>query len=225
MKRTLLFFILLLTFAWPSSGGQVTQSLTFDDLGLGGGGSTSGTYNSNDTFSFDVLLSFQGYSASSLSFWLETNTAFAGSLSITGVTYGTTFPDPNSLSPNPALFNSGAGADPGYLSESRDLGSAITSFANAPGPGTYFVAHVTFAITGAAPGTYDLASTTLPNRISEVTSFDGTTFADHNLPASHYTITIVPEPATLGLLGLGAIGLMATLLRRAKHYGNALPTI
>ena len=93
MKRTLLFLILLLTFTWPSLAGLASQSLTFDDLGLGGGTATSGTYNSNDTFSFDVLLTFENYSATGLSFWLETNTAFAGSLSITGVTYGTAFPN------------------------------------------------------------------------------------------------------------------------------------
>ena len=95
MKRTLLFLILLLTFTWPSSAGVTSQSLTFDDLGLGGGTATSGTYNSNDTFSFDVILTFNGYYSGGLSFWLETNTAFAGSLSITGVTYGTAFPNHN----------------------------------------------------------------------------------------------------------------------------------
>ena len=94
MKRTLLFFILLLTFTWPSLAGLTPpdSTLTFDDLGLGGGTASSGTYNSNDTFSFDVLLTYKTYDAFGLSFWLEASTAFAGSLSITGATYGTTFP-------------------------------------------------------------------------------------------------------------------------------------
>ena len=220
MKTKLLLLAIMSIVTTTSFAGVVSQSITFDDLGLGGGTANSGTYNSTDTFSFDVLLTYDGYNAASISFWLETVTAFAPFLSVTGVTYGTTFPDPSSLSPNPALFNSGTGADPGYLAETRDLGSGITNFNNVPGPGTYFVAHITLSINGALPGTYDLASTTLAPRVSEVTSFDGTSFADRNLPAAHYSVTIgVPEPSTFTLIGLGAItslGLVARGFRRRK---------
>jgi PEP-CTERM motif-containing protein len=222
MKRALLFFVLLLTLTRPSAGQITFQSLTFDDRGLGGGTATSGTYNSNDTFSFDVLLTFNRADRDilGLSFWLETKTALAGSLSITGVTYGTTFPDPNATSPNPAFFNSGSGASPGYLAEARDLGSFVNDFFNLPGSGTYFVAHVTFSIAGAMPGTYDLASTIVSPKTSEVICSGGglNCFLDVNsLPAEHYSITIVPEPATVGLLGLGGAGLTAILLRRRKR--------
>ena len=213
MKRPLLFFILLLAFTWPSAAGQInTQSLTFDDLGLGGGTAASGTYNPNDTFSFDVLLTFNGYNASSLSFWLQTDAAFAGSLSIIGVTYGATFPD-HATPPLPILFDSGGG-------ENFDLGSSVDDLAHTVPPGTYFVTHITFAISWALPGTYDLASTVTVPYSSEVLGFDGGGFSDNPLPAEHYSITIVPEPATVGLLGLGAAALAVGLLRVRKRAGR-----
>lgn len=219
MKTKLLLLAIIGIVTTTSFAGQVSQSLTFDDLGLGGGTANSGTYNSTDTFSFDVVLTYSGYSASALSYWLETVVPFAPFLSITGVTYGTTFPDGTSLTPNPAFFTTGTGASPGYLAETRDLGAAITNFNNPPGPGTYFVAHITLSINGASPGTYDLASTTVNPKTSAVTSFDGTTFADHILPAAHYSVTIVPEPRAFTLIVLGAIaglGLLGRNYRRRR---------
>ena len=215
MKRPLIFFILLLAFTWPSAAGQInTQSLTFDDLGLGGGTAASGTYNPNDTFSFDVLLTFNGYNASSLSFWLQTDAAFAGSLSIIGVTYGATFPDHPSP-PLPILFDHAADG------ENFDLGSSVDDLAHTVPPGTYFVAHITFAISGASAG--DIRSGVNRNecRIHQKCRVStGAGFSDNNLPAEHYSITIVPEPATVGLLGLGAAGLAAVFLRLRKRAGR-----
>ena len=195
------------------AGTPPSQSLAFDD---GDGTPDSGTYNSTDTFSFDALLTFDGYSATGLSFWLETVNAFAGSLSITGVTYGTTFSDHSELT-FPVFFNSTGGADPGYLVAPVSLGSTSDDFNNIPGPGTYFVGHITFAISGAAPGTYDLRTTTLLPRTSIVSSFDGTTFADNPLPPAHYTVTIVPEPATVALISIGTIVSFGFIARRRRR--------
>jgi hypothetical protein len=215
MKKTLLVIIVTALFAAGTTASTVpslirphgqSQSLTFNDLGLGGGDATHGTFNQNGTFSFDVSLTFAGYNSTGLSFWLETVTAFAGSLSITGVTYGTTFPDATQTAPNPAQFNATAGATAGNLTETRDLGSTINDFSMVPGPGTYFVAHISFNLNNAAPGTYILQSTVQSPHGSEATSFDGTNFADNNLPAAQYFITIVPEPTTLALIGLTAVG-------------------
>lgn len=217
MKKTLLLVIVTALFAAGANAGTLpaslirphgaTQSLSFDDMGLGGGGPTSGTYMPGTTFSFDVFITYQGYNSTGQSYWLETNNAFAGSLSITGLTYGTTFPDATQTAPNPAPFNAALGASPGFMTENRDLGATINDFGNVPGPGTYFIGHITFTIgAGAALGSYILQSTVTSPHTSESTSFDGTTFGDNNLPAAQYMITIVPEPTTLALIGLTAVG-------------------
>ena len=216
MKKTLLVVIVTALFAAGASASSIpslirphgpgSQSLTFDDLGLGGGTATSGTYGINDTFSFDVSLTFSGYNCPGLSFWLETVTAFAGSLSITGVTYGTTFPDATQNFPNPAFFNATTGASPGQMTETRDLGSTLDPQGPSAGPGTYFVAHITFTLNNATPGSYILQSTVTSPHTSEATSFDGTNFADNSLPSEQYLITIIPEPTTLALIGLTAVG-------------------
>ena len=68
MKKSLLLPLLLVIITRPLLGQTHTQSFTFNDLGLGGGTAPSGTYNQNDTFSFDVYLTFAGYNCYGLIF-------------------------------------------------------------------------------------------------------------------------------------------------------------
>src|SRR5712691_2731692 len=91
MKKTLLATIACMMIAATTCFG--THHLEFDDLGLGGGTATSGTYNPTDTFSFDVRAAWPTWNSPGLSFWLEVPNALAPAISITGVIYGTTFPD------------------------------------------------------------------------------------------------------------------------------------
>ena len=219
MKKTLLVVVVTALFAVGASAGTLpsslirphghTQSLSFDDLGLGGGGASAGTYNGRRpvTFSFDVNLTFAGYNGAGLSYWLEVNAALAPFITVTATTYGTAFPDPTQPNPTTVAFNASAGASVGFLTETRDFGATINDFNNPPAPGTYFCNHITFSIAANAPlGSYILQSTVVNPHTSESTSFDGTNFADENLPASQYMLTIVPEPTTLALIGLTAVG-------------------
>jgi hypothetical protein len=213
MKKTLLTTIICVMTAVGAAFGADTQSIAFNDLGTGGGNATSGTYNSSDTLSFDVNLTFAGYTngATGLSFWLETLNALAPFISVTGVTYGTAFPDANQLVPSPAPFNTASGASAGQMTEQRDLGS--TNNAGVVNDGTYFVAHITLTLSGAPSGTFILESTTTSPHISEVS--DAVTF-DQPLGVTMYTITIVPEPSTFALLGLAATGLGLAAYRRRR---------
>lgn len=187
-----------------------TQSLSF----AGSNNWTPGT-NVNLT----VSLTYAGYSSFGLSYWLEVPTALAPFLSITAVTYGAQFPDPNQVAPNPALFNSTSGAIAGYMNETRDLGgtNASTPGSEIP-PGTYQINVLTFTLDAGAASlagqSFTMRSTITSPRISEVTDSQ---FNDNNIiPPGTFVITIVPEPSTLALLGLAAVGSAVVVYRRRK---------
>ena len=217
MKKTLLVVIVAALFAAGANAstlpslirphGPGTQSLSFDDGGTGGGGANSGSYAPGQTISFDIFVTYSGYNSTGNSFWFEINNALAPNLTVTGFTYGTAFVDPTQPNPTTVPFNTTTGANAGNMTETRDFGATINDFGNVPGPGTYLLGHITLTIgAGAGPGSFILASTTASPHQSEVSSFDGTNFGDNNLPAAQYLITIVPEPTTLALIGLTAVG-------------------
>lgn len=151
------------------------------------------TWTPGTSTTLQVFLTYDGYSAFGLSYWLEVPTALAPFLSITGVTYGAQFPDPNSVSPNPSLFNSTSGAIPGYMNQTRDLGStnASTPGSEIP-PGTYQTNTLTFTLDAGAASlggqSFTMRSTITSPRVSEVTDSQ---FNDNNInPPGMFVITI-----------------------------------
>ena len=49
---------------------------------------------STDTITLDIFITFAGYNSPGLSFWLEAQNGIAQFLTITSISWGTTFPDP-----------------------------------------------------------------------------------------------------------------------------------
>jgi PEP-CTERM motif len=172
----------------------------------------SGTiFNQNDTFTVDVTLTFAVYSSDGLSYWLETAPGTQSFFHITAETYLTfTVPEVPGW-PNNFDFPMMNGVDAGYFATHNDLGAVVADIFMPVPPGTYLISHITFSITGAAPGVYTFFTTTTNPRPSSVADND---LGEHNLPRASFTITVVPEPSTFALLAAAGAGLGMIAYRR-----------
>ena len=220
MKRIPVLSAICLLSLTSFAFGQVhTQHISFDDQ-VGPG--NAGTYSPTDHFGVDLYLTFAGYNSNGFSLWLETTANAAPNIFLAGLTANKTFDDPgNAVFPLSFTYLLSNGL---YTTANpSDLGSTFLDIHRPPaGPGTYFVGHLSIDLSGLAPGTYVLQSSSTNPHPSEVTSFDGTTFADEYLPTATYTITVVPEPSTLALLVLVATGLGIVTRHRAVSKKTAI---
>ncbi len=169
-------------------------------------------------------MTFAGFTAVSDSYWLEASSALAPHLILVSESTAQNW-DPQSGGTNTGFANS-TGVESGFVRETRDLGGTSNfdqdtqTFTDPKSPGTYIISTLNFSLDSSiAPGTYTIAFTDLnpiPSEIGDDQSVRHDVAGGPSGPI--YTITVVPEPATLSLLalsGLGSFGL--NVLRRRRR--------
>src|SRR6266404_4152694 len=193
--------------------------LSFNDNGQGGLTASSGSYTPGSTFTFDITLAVTNSgtdpvpNVNSISYWFETSAVNNSYFTITNRNLsGSPFTDAQAAPSYPEAIVAGGNGS--------DLGATTPTNTSVASNASYFVATLFIKVAATTPnGTYTISTTNLASNGGPKTSTIGdTNFMRHNLPAATYTITVVPEPATLSLLGLSGLGSLGlTYLRRNRR--------
>ena len=232
MKKITLTLVVTLLLAMTSVPAAITSvMLSFNDNNGTPDALTSNTGTFN--FSVNVFLTFTTDGSvpnmlQGLSYWLETENGAASHITLTSETYFT-ITSQTDPSPNKVFNQSGAanGADSGFMAQhdsqvnpvtgsvdTGDLGGTFAPHA----AGTFQVATLNFSVSGLTAGTWHLDTTHLAGLTSEATNNStNPQTRDSLIPQAIYTITVIPEPATLSLLGLGALGSLGLTVLRARR--------
>ncbi len=212
MKKYLMVVgaVLALSYAGITSTQAQSATFSYDD---GSGVPNAGSYSPGSSFTFSISLAFTPGGAignlEGLSYWFQQNEAspfnFAITLrDVTGSQF-TALQTPSLTYPQNLV-----------PSNANDLGALLPGNTGI-GAGNYFIANITVSINaGTLPGVYNLRNVTSGGKTAFIFNDAGTGFA---IPASTYTVTVVPEPSSIAFVIGGLSVLVANLaLRRTKSY-------
>jgi hypothetical protein len=192
-----LLAVLVCTVAGLSTASAQTALFSYND---NVGTPDAGTYTPGSSFTFAIDITFApGGSVANmvgLSYWFEqqnpnapfyfaiTNRDLSSSIFSFPQTANAQLTYPQNMTPQNV----------------KDLGGSTQDLMGV-GAGTYLVANLTISISAAAaPGTYVIENTTTGGKTSAISDDQGHTAP---IPLATYTITVVPEPTTFGLLAAG----------------------
>jgi hypothetical protein len=221
MKKAFLIVTasLLLSASWAAAA----ITLTFDDHN---GAANAGTYAPGATFTFDIMLSVTSQppaNVAGFSLWFETAAANSGLFTISALPSHTGSPFSQVTGDSgdfPAALTTANSTHAGFAQNAAVTDLGATSGTNQVVPGTYFLETISFTISGAiTPGTYTLMNTSASTGqpLGKRSVINDGSFNTFDIGSSTYTITIVPEPATLSLIALGGLGALGLNLIRAKR--------
>ncbi len=215
MRKLLLVAAIAFTGAFIGAPQVSAQSAFFTYTGV------PANVTPGSSFTFDITLNFIAggtiNNVQALSFWLYQVSPGPFPFSLTNRDgTGSLFAGGNLLS-YPQILDPINRNATGIGQQNTDLGGLAT---NALPSGSYFLAHITLSIAANAPqGLYTIGNTTsvtpgVGGRISVIGNSNGDTF---QIAPSNFSLRVVPEPGSVALIAMGALGAGVAFWRRTPR--------